>query len=35
LKGSVVVGTGESNLKDGCTLKTIIDFEGSPGFGNA
>src|SRR6266478_530751 len=31
-KGSVVVDSGESNLKDGCTLRTIIDLEESPGL---
>jgi len=31
----LVVGTGESNLKDGCTFKISIDLPGSPGLGNA
>src|SRR5262249_47550193 len=31
-KGSFVVGSGESNLKEGCTLRTIIDLSGSPGL---
>ena len=32
MKGSVVVGSGESNLKDGCTLKMIIDLEDLPAW---
>src|SRR5438128_11962858 len=35
LKGSLVVGFGESNLKDGCTLKIRIDLLGFPGLVNA
>src|SRR5215470_6869675 len=29
-KGSLVVGSGEFKVNDGCTLRTIIDLAGSP-----